>query len=370
MEGQIISIMDKFAQMRKAVQTNIEQEPPANNIPETLSYDQLLEKEEEISSTRHSYIDNFFEYMENKFAEMYEYIDIAEMRETLKEIESFINSHKTITSYEEEIIEKLKALRDEINSIHMEKTSQDNINELKLFTYKVKCFTDKIIQQQTNTIPNDNNNNMPISHKKLLFSERRANELQSAVYVDRSKNKDDEVKIIQNDLFLSDEKRFKKTEFKKFLAENFLQIFYVKEKGIFSSSYISNCKVDAFKSYKKYNFYKIKLYVSKNESIDSLKGHLNFMTGLFDKFIIFYFENRNKKFIKLVICGKGKKQNIVKNSLKKYLRNNFEYDTLIKLSMFTNIYSSILPSLRKYEHCNYSTNLSNTLYNKLISMLI
>jgi phenolic acid decarboxylase len=74
---------------------------------------------------------------------------------------------------------------------------------------------------------------MPISHKKLLFLERQANELQAAVYVDRSKNKDDEVKIFQNDLFLSDEKRFKKTKFKKFLAENFLQIFYVKEKGIF-----------------------------------------------------------------------------------------------------------------------------------------
>jgi hypothetical protein len=89
------------------------------------------------------------------------------------------------------------------------------------------------------------------------------------------------------------------------------------------------------------------------------------MTGLFDKFIIFYFENRNKKFIKIVISEKERK-----NSLKKYLWNNFEYDTLINLSMFTNIYSSILPSLRKYEHCNYSTNLSNTLYNKFISKLI
>jgi hypothetical protein len=78
--------MDKFAQMGKAVQINIEQEPPTNNIPETLSYDQLLE--EEISLTRHFYIDNFFKYMENKFAEMYEYIDITEMRETFKEIQA------------------------------------------------------------------------------------------------------------------------------------------------------------------------------------------------------------------------------------------------------------------------------------------
>jgi hypothetical protein len=373
MDGEFNSIMEKFAHMRRAVKCVIPE-----GVEKIHTFEEIMQKEEEVNSNRHEYINSFFEYMEDVFGELYHFVDLTEIKTKLKELEGLLNSGDYEDSqYYDSIADRLRELQGEIKTLCVDRTegeinmpnmpnAANNINRLKSFTYQVKCFSDKMISEQAKV----GGDNVPMSHKKLLYSEKRIQELQSAVYVDRSKQKEEGIRILESDVLLSEKKNYKVTKYKKFLAKNFLQIFYIKEGGIFSNSYFSNCDIEAFSSYKKYNFYKVKLCLSKTESITGIKTHTEYVKTLFNKHMLFYIENPNKKFIKLIICGSGKKQNILKASLKRYLRNDIKYDSLIKISCFTNIYSAVVPSLQKYGLNNHSTNISDTLYNKLISMLI
>jgi hypothetical protein len=363
MEGQFNSIIQKFENMRKSIQNNIAD--VRIQSPKVYTFEEIMQKEEEMNSRRHEYINDFFEYMEDLFGEVYDFVDLSEIKAKLKDIEGLLNPKNRDSSYYDNIIKNLKELQEEIKGLSSEKTTRDGVNKLKSLTYQLKCYSDKILFEQFHK----DRINVPMSHKKLLYSERRIQELQSAIYIDRSKQKEEGLKIIESDIPLTDRKRYKVTKYKKFLAKNFLQVFYIKENGIFANSYFSNCDINAFSSYKKYKFYKVKFCLSKTDSTNSIKNHIEYVKTLFSKFILFYIENPNKKFIKTVICGIGKKQNIMKASLKKYLRNDIKNDSLIKISCFTNIYSSIIPSLKKYNNNYHSTNLSENLYNKLITML-
>jgi hypothetical protein len=337
MEGQYNSIIEKFAMMRKVVETDI-----GGNFsvePASSTFEEIMQKEDEINYNRQSMVDNFFEFMENKFCGLFHYIDVTEIKQKLKDIENLINMADKDSLYFDHIIENLKELKNEISALCTEKTTKENLTVLKNFTYGLKCFSEKLLSGDSS------NKNIPMSHKKILFSEKRSQELQN---------------LNLGEIFVKPSKRI--------MTENFLQIFFIKENGIFSNSYISNCTID--KTYKRFNFYKVKICISKTESMGMIKSHIEFIKKLFNRFILFYIENPNKKFIKLIICGSGLDQRIIKNSLKNFLKENLKNDSLIKINFYTNIYSSILPSLRKYNSSTfYHSELTNSLYNKLISLI-
>ena len=254
----------------------------------------------------------------------------------------------------------------------------DKINDIKSFVLKSEInFKNKFPSQDSNK---ENNLNLKtisnLSNKKIEKVANGKDILLDTAYMKKTKSRygmDDEI-VIDEDFTTKNNEEYNKImkKNKKLFLRNFLQIFLMKDDGIFSESFFSKIDKSLLNSYKKFKFYEIKFYFSIEESFRDMSTYLENLRKLLPRYIMLYKELHKSRFIKITICGVGKKQSLMKRQLINILSGDVKLDCLFKISLFSNIFDCMTDSLKKIsQKKNYFfyTNFTNNMLTKIIKKI-
>lgn len=215
-----------------------------------------------------------------------------------------------------------------------------------------------------------------LSNKKIKQTNERCDLLLDTAYLKKSKTRygeDDEVIVEDNIIPQNVNENYDKIirKSKKLFLRNFLQIYLIKDDGIFSESFFSKIDKSLLNSYKNFKFYEINFYFSVEESFQEFASYLQYIRKLFTRYVIVYKEKKQNKFVKITVCGVGKRQTLMKRHLINFMSGQVKHDCLFKISLFSNVFDSMSQSLRKvsrnkdyYFYSNFSTEVLNKIISK------
>jgi hypothetical protein len=117
-----------------------------------------------------------------------------------------------------------------------------------------------------------------------------------------------------------------------------------------------------------------------NEAFEDISSHINFLKSLFNKYLIIYKPTECRNFIKVSICGVGKRQLMVQKSIAKLINSKVKKDCLIKISMYSNLFDCMEESMKKiletdkqvseYHHFSkehvFHSNIEEEMMNKIL----
>jgi len=322
--------------------------------------------------------------------------------------------------------EKINAKDFSLDSVNLKKMNQD-INQLNYIDHTTDTNHINDTNQINLNIPNhnhkenlcnhteeksDNNyhsNFSRLARNKLKNSERKRMRLLETVKIKKSRKRYGEGDLLSTDKKLNNSEKFKDAYYggknselkkiveksKKIFLRNFLQIYLIKENGLFSESYFSKVDRNCLSAYKNFKYYEVKIYFSISEETSDIERYILKIRKLFTCHIMTYKTidyNPQKKirFLKISISGVGKKQSLMKRSLINFMSEEVKLNCLIKISLFSNVFDCMTKSLneklkrgRKSEEGNgidigidggeenffYYTNVKETLLNKIISRI-
>jgi hypothetical protein len=404
-----------------------------NNINK---YKQVINFQEEMNKIFISEVHEFLNFFMNFFNQITqtnegdETSGLQRVKESFSRVEQLVNSKINLFESEKNTTEEKEAFMQILNNFfdflnenlcgeQDDKPLVDSNTEVKLteFIEEIKNFVEDLNMNEdfNNTEEVDYYEMECFSNKKNKREDRRRDKLLDTVFMKKSKAKfgeDDEIAKQIEELDLNDKQKriynhkskiYRKVvaKTKKLFLRNFLQIFFVKENGIFSESYFSKVDKNLLSSYKKFRFYKIKFYFKTEETFDDIKKYIEFIRKLFSCHILTYKYNiidnlntgsyidnnltnsnstnnttkRSKMFIKVTISGVGKKQTLMKRLLINFLSADVKHDCLFKISLYSNIFDCMASNLKKFlnksDEANsdyfYYTNISDNLMKKIIS---
>lgn len=413
-----LSLLERFAQVKDQINMNTarlneevyssnhkgtnQKSADATSIFERLSYfRELINLKEDENANYDIILREFFNFFEGQFSNIYNFKNPNPLLEIIHKVEQVLIENESVLldknnlnsgTNKKQVLTKISELFSQAeDSLKLdEEKENENMSRLKDFSYLVKTFArNNLIDLSELKLLDENTH---ASQRKAERSYKNREKLLSSVYLKKSKSQfgeedkitpiDEEGNSIDNDdLFNVDDNSHNKGQ--KLVLINFLQIYLVKEGGIFSESYISKYDHTMLYSYRKYRYYEIKLSLLREESIEKISEYIETVTSLFVKYIIAYkreheCENykdkeHNNKLVKLIFCGYGKKQSSVKSGLVDLLSDKVYHDCMIKISHFSNIFDCMKGTLRKCLTKGvyvYHSNLSQNLYKKLLKKTI
>lgn len=346
-------------------------------------YRQAINFKEELNITYFSEIQIFVEFFINFFNKhITEINDQFLIKESFSNIENLIlRNYSLLEKNDLESRELFLILNDLFNSLEENlkcfdlkfDCSQiiDKINELKSFGIKSEIFdegeknSDKMLEsRKIFEIPEEN----------FLKTNKKNDILLSTVRIKRSTSRygeDDEL-ILHHSSTTKPEYNTIMAKSRKLFLRNFLQIFLMKDNGIFSESNFSKIDKNLLNSYKKYKFYEMKFYFSLEECFKNISNYIEIIRKLFPRYIMIYKKNNKKKFLKITICGIGKRQTLMKRKLINFMSGDVKQDCLFKISLYSNIFDCLTQSIEKLKsNKNYYfyTNFANGVLTKIIKKI-
>lgn len=348
-------------------------------------FQQLINFKDELNKSYVFEVQTFLDFFMNLFNKIYKTINLQEIKECFSRLENLI-CENNLENHEQ----KLSTVYNYFNFLQLNLSSHykydqilnmdsilENLNE---FMQKIKNYvlcTDNILTLNfpINLMQGDNEIKL-LNSKSLLKSERKE-KLLDTIYIKKSKTNyaDDELlqqKDLELNIFESPKHKKIREKSEKLFLRNFMQIYFVKENGIFSESYFSKCNKKLLHEYKKFRFYEIKFFFSIQENFNDIQKYIQTCRKLLLKYIILYKDEKHKNFIKIVISGYGRRQNLVKRKLINFISNEVLKDCLIKICMYSNIFDSMSSSLKTfYRKKNYYfySNFSEKLFKKIIKKI-
>lgn len=379
-----LNLLNKFESVREPKKIDFEllQEfnPKHNNVTneellneiqnKVISYKQRVTFAEEMNNTYISEVQNFLNYFAIVFEKIYPHHNLNQLKNSFATVENLVNMNmdllyssikdgSTTARIPDTILQRKEAFLISLTSyfqilndnVKFEK-DRSIIDKMGRFIEQLKDYVllsdinnnfPKNLVKDENLITESLNNIGELTATKNKKADKRRDQLNQTVYLNKTKS------VQTNHI---DEEKHKhlieKTE--RLFLRNFLQIYLVKENGIFSESSFSRCGKNGLESYKKYNFYEVKFYISLGEDIKDIKVYINQTRALFSKYIVLYKHQEDKNFIKLVFSGIGKRQSVMKRNIINFMSGIVKKDCLFKISLFSNIYDCISANLTRYKN--------------------
>jgi hypothetical protein len=340
---------------------------------------QVINFKEQLNQIYSNEVKNFVDHFLNYFNEISELVqkehfDLSESLQILQEkLLLSSNNPEEINEIEKEICvleEKIKNNK----SNNQISNLLEKLNRLKAFN-----INNHLIFKEGRILPTSSQkekseliirNIRELSHKKMKNIHDDSNALLDTIYLKKSKTRygeDDDIQPLETS---QNKIESFKQKSKKLFLRNFMQIFLIKDKGIFSESFFSKIDKSLLNSYKKFKFYEIKFYFSIEESYKDITDYINKLRRLFPRYLMLFKEIHKKRFVKITICGVGKKQSVMKRLLINIMSGDVDKDCLFKISLFSNVFDALAESIRKIEKNRnyfYSTNFKNSTLNKIIT---
>jgi hypothetical protein len=371
----------------------------------------------------------FFEFFENQFNEIYKVKDLSESHSCIAELENLLFSDEKI---KEKFIEKKMTLRDKKNFMDKIKTlmkflerdlkfdrQKENraIEKLQNFSKKIREMTKNLDDTTESKKENLNYENLPTerkfsghghgpgtteknvkfqTNKKKKRTNRRREQLLSTAYLKKSKSAygeddylfspepEEQIKETNNinitnnlnsnlqPLQVENQIKITKT---KLLLRNFLQIYLVKQNEIFSKYFYSKYDHSVLYEYRKFKFYEIKFCISLSEDFSDISNHIEFLKSLFNKYLMIYNKTECSNFLKISICGVGKRQSVIQKSITKLINTQVKKDCLIKISMFSNIFNCMEGNVKKIrnpvvkDNYVFHSNMCEQMFKKILNKI-
>lgn len=384
--------------------------------------DRIEQKDDEIFEFEQSKKE-FFEFFEDQFKEIYMAKDLSESKTCIAELENLLFSNEKI---KENFINKKMRLKDQIKFMNKIKrlmkflegelkfeTQKENrtIENLQIFSTKIKNMAINLDDMSESEKENICDQNLPskiklswhaheIEGKNIHFQtnkkKKRTNKIRekllSTAYIKKSKSiygeydllfspeaEDHENKSINinsnlNFQTINPSDNQIKNRNSKLLLRNFLQIFLVKQNEIFSKYFYSKYDPSVLYEYRKFKFYEIKFCISLTEDYNDNSSHLKFLKSLFNKYLMIYNKTECNNFIKITICGVGKRQSVIQKSITKLINSQIKTNCLIKISMFSNILDCMKGNIKKImdsaikDSYIYHSNFNMHIFKKILKL--
>jgi hypothetical protein len=380
-----INLMKKF-QRAKTRPPKKSQEDIWTEIENKINcYKQAINFKEELNKTFFSEIQIFVEFFMNIFNKhLTDINDQFLIKESFSNIENLILRNYSLLEKNDlesrelflllndlflNLEEKLKSFELKFDFSHI----IDKINELKSYVLKSEIINEEMNNINTDQIP-EFSKISEIHEGKNLKTSRKKDILLSTVRIKRSTSRygeDDEL-IFRRSSTTKPEYNKIMAKSRKLFLRNFLQIFLMKDNGIFSESHFSKIDKSLLNSYKKYRFYEIKFYFSVEECFKDIAYYIEILRKLFPRYIMIYKNNHKMKFLKITLCGVGKRQTLMKRKLINFMSGDVKQDCLFKISLFSNIFDCLTDSVQKLKsQKNYFfyTNFANGVLAKIIKKI-
>lgn len=355
-------------------------------------YIELLNFQDDLNSNFEGLLKDFFHFFEEQFIHIFHFKDLSGIKELLDSLEKLLNE-LTQNQFDQEkvkeILNKMSNFFKILEECNLDSNNNNQqIDKLKYFCARVKNF---VLQKHSNEDLNnlfkkeevcfhkETNNFSFFKETKPKKSEFRRKRLLETAFIKKSKsqfgeddtiieNKNNDEGIKTNELLISHNKK----KGKKLFLRNFLQVYLVKENGIFCESYFSKYDHVVLFSYRKLRFYEVKVCFSNNETFENIQKYLFTIKDLFSKYIMIFNSSPKKNIAKVYISGFGKKQSFFKNKLMHLINHEIKDDCLIKISYFSNLFDAVSFSIKKFlnnPNFEITTNFSNELLKKTLNKI-
>lgn len=344
-------------------------------------YKQAVNNEEQLNLNFDKETKEFFIFFENFFNCFYEIKDYESFKQILNRLKTIIEENDEIfvnTAKKKEKVEILNDIEEIMKTIetNVKPEIEEKHQNQKKLKELIEGIMNFVISSDILKDYEDNVNrskfekkeeNIPQDIEKTFKTIKKQSKLLETAYINKTKGKFGE----QDEIYYDPNYISKlKDKTKHIFLRNFLQIFFIKEKGIFTESYFSKFDHKSLYSYRNFRYYELKFYFNAEESSQNIQLYIEMIISLFTKYILIYKEIKNG-FIRITISGIGKKQKLFKRYLINLISGVIKKDCLAKLSHFSNLFDAVRKCIKNilYENVISNTNFTNSMMEKILERI-